>query len=81
MTTHSDSHTGEAAGPGPTFEDVLRLRTDPAVILVDVLPREAYSQVHIAGSISIPLADIKEQAAKVLPDRSREIIVYCGGFT
>jgi rhodanese-related sulfurtransferase len=81
MTSHPDNHRGETAGSGETFEEVQRLRTDPSVVLVDVLPREAYSEVHIAGSISLPLADIKEQAATVLPDRNQEIIVYCGGFS
>jgi rhodanese-related sulfurtransferase len=81
MTTHPDNHSDGVPGHAPTFEDVLRLGRDPAVLLVDVLPREAYSQVHIAGSISLPMADIEGQAALVLPDRDQEIIVYCGGFS
>jgi rhodanese-related sulfurtransferase len=81
MTTHADHRPDGVSGHAPTFEDVLRLRREPAVLLVDVLPREAYLQVHIAGSMSLPLADIKERAAEVLPDRAQEIIVYCGGFS
>jgi rhodanese-related sulfurtransferase len=70
------------AGPGdlPHDEFVRRL-ADPALVLVDVLPRESFDSGHIPGAISLPLGDIPGGAAAVLPDRSQEIIVYCGGPT
>ncbi len=49
-------------------------------ILIDTLSAESYRQSHIKGAISIPAAKIKEIAPLVLPDKSAEIAVYCGGY-
>jgi len=51
------------------------------VTLVDVLSRESFAAVHIPGSINLPVAEIGERAAAVLPDRQAPIVVYCGGPT
>lgn len=59
---------------------IARLR-DPAVVLVDVLAAESYAAGHLPGALSLPLARIPEDAARVLPDKGREIVVYCAGYT
>jgi 3-mercaptopyruvate sulfurtransferase SseA len=51
------------------------------VTLVDVLPRESYAARHIPGAINLPVAEIKDRASAVLPDRAAAIVVYCGGPT
>ena len=61
-------------------ELVARLR-DPSLIIVNVLAREAWKARRIAGSISLPLADIPARAAEVLPDRDADIAVYCASPT
>jgi len=70
----------ETAGHTVSFDEVQRLRQDPSIVLVDVLPPDAFSQARIAGSISLPVAEIPDRAREVLPDPTREIIVYCGSF-
>jgi len=49
--------------------------------LVDVLPAASYDSGHIPGAISIPLAEIERRAPSALPDKQRDIAVYCGGGT
>jgi rhodanese-related sulfurtransferase len=61
-------------------ELVGRLR-DPQLTIVNVLPREAWRAHRIPGSLSLPLADIPDRAAVLLPDRDADIAVYCASPT
>jgi len=54
---------------------------DRSLIIVDVLPREAYLSGHIPGAISLPLADVNSRAREVIPNRDAEIAVYCASAT
>lgn len=53
------------------------LAEDKSVTLVDVRTPEEYASSHIAGSILVPDYDLGAQAAKVLPDKNKPVIVYC----
>ncbi len=60
----------------------LRRRLDAASLtILDVLPAESYAAGHIPGALSLPLESIANRAPDLLPDRSAEIVVYCGKFT
>ena len=62
--------------------DGLRTRMrDHRVVILDVLAPEIYAKGHIPGAINIPLEELHERAPLELPDRQREIIVYCAGPT
>jgi rhodanese-related sulfurtransferase len=61
-----------------TREDVQRLVAGGGQV-VDVLPREAYEELHIAGAIGIPLKELGERAPSEL-DRARPVIAYCNDF-
>jgi rhodanese-related sulfurtransferase len=54
---------------------------DKSLIVVDVLPREAYISGHIPGAISLPLAEVSSRAHEVIPDRDAAIAVYCASAT
>ena len=54
---------------------------DSRVTILDVLPRDTYNAAHLPGAINIPLAELERRAPRELPDRSREIVTYCGGPT
>jgi rhodanese-related sulfurtransferase len=54
---------------------------DASLTVVDVLPRAAYNQEHITGAINLPLTELPQRAAQVLPDRTGEIAIYCASFT
>jgi rhodanese-related sulfurtransferase len=71
-----------ALAPPEAARDELRARLrDASLKLVNVLPREAFDEAHIPGSLSLPVAQLPQQARAVLPDLAQEIIVYCGSFT
>lgn len=49
------------------------------LVLVDVLPEASYAAGHIPGALSLPLARLAELAPRLLPEKDRPIVVYCGG--
>lgn len=76
------------AGAAPAAEvreisrDEIRRRLgDPTLLLVDVLPREAYAVEHISGALNLPLAEVEKRALQVLPDLTADIAAYCAKFT
>ncbi len=52
------------------------LLDDTDTQLVEVLPPAEYAELHLPGSISIPLKTIEEQTTAGL-DRSKAVVVYC----
>ena len=44
--------------------------------VVEVLPRQEFSEDHIPGAIHIPLRKVEVEAAKQL-EKSRPVVVYC----
>lgn len=46
-------------------------------ILLDVRTPEEYQEGHIPGAVLLPYDRIAIQAAVVLPDKEKEIVVYC----
>lgn len=62
-------------------DELVRRLHDPTLTIVNVLPREAWRQRRIPGSISLPVAEIPAHAAAVLPNRHADIVVYCASPT
>src|SRR6266851_3547463 len=58
-------------------ELLARLRSGEPLVVVDVRPAEEYQLAHVAGAVSIPLAEL-EQRLRELP-REREVVAYCRG--
>jgi rhodanese-related sulfurtransferase len=80
----SSELTGSAQSsdiPEISREEIQQRLHDPALILVDVLPSDAYAAGHIPGALSLPVTEIPTRAREVLPDRTAEIAVYCARFT
>ncbi len=62
----------------PVCQEELVARARAGTVLVlDVRPREEFEAGHIPGALSVPLAKLEAQVAK-LP-RHREIVAYCRG--
>jgi len=62
--------------------DELRARLrDRALIILDVLPKEAYAEAHIFGALNLPVAEIEARARQRISNLTQEIVVYCGGPT
>jgi rhodanese-related sulfurtransferase len=50
--------------------------------LVDARPAGRFHEGTIAGSINIPVADMKKNGAALLPkDKDIQLVFYCGGPT
>lgn len=62
-------------------DEIKRRLDDPTLLLIDVLPHEAYAVEHIPGATNLPLAELGTRVLQVLPDRNAEIAAYCGKFT
>jgi hypothetical protein len=79
--------TAEAAKISPpplgdiSREEILSRLHDPSLTIVDVLPSSSYEAGHIPGAINLPVAEIEQRAAALLPDPAAEIAVYCAKFT
>ena len=46
--------------------------------LVETLPAMAYHGGHLPGAIHLPPDQVPKLAARVLPDKSADIVGYCG---
>lgn len=49
--------------------------------LVETLPAETYHHAHLPGAINLPPDQVTKSAETVLPDKSADIVVYCGSPT
>jgi rhodanese-related sulfurtransferase/DNA-binding transcriptional ArsR family regulator len=47
------------------------------VVVIDVRPSEEYAAGHIAGALSIPLADLERRLAELPP--GKRVVAYCRG--
>jgi len=50
-------------------------------LLLETLPATAYQHVHLPGAINMPPDQVKQLAAKLLPDKHADIVVYCANPT
>lgn len=50
-------------------------------LLVETLPAETYLHAHLPGAINLPPDEVTKKAESLLPDKSAEIVVYCGSPT
>jgi len=67
----------EADVPRVTVEQARIALEAGAAILVDVRTAESFAEKHIAGALSIPLAQIEADPTSVRLDKSQWIITYC----
>ena len=77
---HTDTHPPQEA-PDISRDEVRKRLNDSSLVLVNVLPREAFAAEHLPGSINLPVSQINQKAREVLPNLSQEIAVYCASFT
>ena len=57
-------------------EEAQRLIAEEHALLLEVLPRDEYTEEHIAGADNIPLRELTPDAVREI-DRDRPVIVYC----
>ena len=50
-------------------------------ILLETLPPTAYEHAHLPGALNMPTEQVEQLAAKLLPDKQADIVVYCASPT
>ncbi len=58
------------------LEELKKLQKEGAMI-VDVRSPQEYREGHIDGAISIPEYEIKKEIENRIPDKNKNIVVYC----
>lgn len=51
--------------------------TESDYIILDVREQDEFDEEHIKGSILIPYTEIENKAEEMLPDKNKQILVYC----
>ena len=54
-----------------------KLNAQESFVLLDVRTQEEFDAGHIAGAILLPYDEINLKAATVLPEKEKEIVLYC----
>ena len=50
-------------------------------VLVETLAPTAYQHAHLPGALNMPPDQVSQLAAKLLPDKQADIVVYCASPT
>ena len=61
-----------------TYEELQnKLNAKENFVLLDVRTQEEFDAGHIASAVLLPYDEINVKAATVLPDKEKEIVLYC----
>ena len=55
----------------------LKAKQNKGAIIVDVRSSQEYNEGHICGAINIPEYEINCKIDKALPNKDKEIVLYC----
>jgi molybdopterin/thiamine biosynthesis adenylyltransferase/rhodanese-related sulfurtransferase len=58
-----------------------RASADRGAVLLDVREADEWSQGHVPGALFIPRGFLELRVEEKVPDKSREVVVYCAGGT
>ncbi len=74
-----EAYLGSRDGLEPLSGDELlaRMKAGEPLVVVDVRPAEEYRAAHVAGAVSIPLAELEQRLSELPSDR--EVVAYCRG--
>jgi sulfur-carrier protein adenylyltransferase/sulfurtransferase len=56
-----------------------RLGSPDAPLLLDVRETEEWQEGHLPGAVHIPRGNLESRVEALVPDKGREIVVYCAG--
>ena len=56
-----------------------KLKANPNALLVDVREDDEYRAEHVKGAMHIGKGVIERDIEKLVPDKERELLLYCGG--
>jgi rhodanese-related sulfurtransferase len=58
-----------------------RLASATPPVVAEILGPQQFASGHLPGAINLPLDGLVENAARLLPDKGAEIVVYCSSVT
>jgi|SRR5688572_23249212 rhodanese-related sulfurtransferase len=58
-----------------------RLASSTPPIVAEILGPQYFASGHLPGAVNLPLDGLVENAARLLPDKSADIVVYCSSVT
>lgn len=70
-------HFGDRSGEPVSMQALLKRARSAEVVILDTRPANEYEAGHIAGAISVPVADLRRRL-KELP-KTKEYVAYCRG--
>src|SRR5688572_22015298 len=70
-------HFGDRSGEPVSMQELLKRVRSADVVVLDTRPANEYEAGHIAGAISVPVADLQRRL-KELP-KTKEYVAYCRG--
>jgi DNA-binding transcriptional ArsR family regulator/rhodanese-related sulfurtransferase len=70
-------HFGDRSGKPVSMQELLKRGRSGDVVVLDSRPANEYEAGHIAGAISVPVADLRRRL-KELP-KTKEYVAYCRG--
>ncbi len=63
-----------------TVHDVQkRLKITDDFVLIDTREESEWNEAHVAGAIFLSKGIIEREIERAVPDKSKEIVLYCGG--
>lgn len=57
------------------------LASDSPPIVAEILGPQNFASGHLPGALNLPLDGLLESAARLLPDKTAAIVVYCSSST
>lgn len=70
-------HFGDRTGEPVSMQELLKRSRSGDIVVLDTRPPNEYEAGHIAGAISVPVADLRRRL-KALP-KNKEYVAYCRG--
>ena len=64
-----------------TAELAARVSSPRPPIIAEILGPQYFAAGHLPGALNLPLEGLAENAARLLPDKRAEIVVYCASAT
>lgn len=71
------NHFGDRSGEPVSMQELLKRARSVEVVILDTRPTNEYEAGHIAGAVSVPIADLRRRL-KELP-KNKEFVAYCRG--
>ena len=47
-------------------------------VLAEILPEDAYAKGHLPGAVNMPGEKLADLAPSLIPDKTADVVVYCG---